>query len=211
MSKILKKVNGIVFTSVLVCALGFASCATTKGVIADSNIYESVTDAVASGMAIDLAVGKKIKSELSKKSAHVVDPYCEKAPVSIFKIEITKAGKYDLLLKLLPNGLISMDPDKKTAVIPDVYLYDSDMNLVAMSDYYGRAKAPTNTECFLFEVTGYWNVENPGTYYFVIKPNMSSERGISLDVFIPNGGSYTHYFKRTRYASYKLLIDKKFK
>ena len=141
-----KAITFIMVAAVLVCALGFASCATTKGVVADSNVYGTVTEAVAGSKAIDLGVGKKIKSELSKKSAHVVDPYCEKAPVSIFKIEITKAGKYDLLLKSLPNGLISMDPDKKTAVIPDVYLYDSDMNLIAMSDYYGRAKAPTNTE-----------------------------------------------------------------
>ena len=210
MSKMGKKVNGAVFAAVLVCALGFASCATTKGVVADSNVYGTVTEAVAGSKAIDLGVGKKIKSELSKKSAHVVDPYCEKAPVSIFKIEITKAGKYDLLLKSLPNGLISMDPDKKTAVIPDVYLYDSDMNLIAMSDYYGRAKAPTNTEGFLFEVTGYWNVENPGTYYFVIKSNMSSDRGIKLDYYSAYG-SATYYFKRTRYARYKLSIDKKFK
>lgn len=62
-----KKLMGAVFAAVLVCALGFASCATTKGVVADSNVYGTVTEAVAGSKAIDLGVGKKIKSELSKK------------------------------------------------------------------------------------------------------------------------------------------------
>lgn len=103
---------------------------------------------------------------------------------------------------------MAIDQSKKSAVIPNVYLYDSDLNLVQIKNLYGSAKAPTNTESFLFEVTGKWTIENPGTYYFVIKPDMSSEEGITLYINVIGGGSGKQYYKRTRYSKYKLLIKK---
>lgn len=207
MLKIVKKINATFTATFLVCSLGFVSCATTKG-IADTTVYETVTDAVTNSQSQVLALGKKVKAELTEANAHVKDPYSEKVPVAIHRIEISEAGNYDLTLKSIPNGLMAIDQSKKSAVIPNVYLYDSDLNLVQIKNLYGSAKAPTNTESFLFEVTGKWTIENPGTYYFVIKPDMSSEEGITLYINLIGGGSGKQYYKRTRYSKYKLLIKK---
>ena len=181
MLKIVEKINATFTAAFLVCSLGFVSCATTKG-IADTTVYETVTDAVTNSQSQSLTLGKKI--------------------------EISEAGNYDLTLKSIPNGLMAIDQSKKSAVIPNVYLYDSDLNLVQIKNLYGSAKAPTNTESFLFEVTGKWTIENPGTYYFVIKPDMSSDTGITLYINVIGGGSGKQYYKRTRYSKYKLLIKK---
>ena len=207
MLKIVEKINLTFSAAFLVCSLGFVSCATTKG-IADTTVYETVTDAVTNSRSQSLTLGKKVKAELTETNAHVKDYYIEKVPVAIHKIEISEAGNYDLTLKSIPNGLMAIDQSKKSAVIPNVYLYDSDLNLVQIKNLYGSAKAPTNTESFLFEVTGKWTIENPGTYYFVIKPDMSSDTGITLYINVIGGGSGKQYYKRTRYSKYKLLIKK---
>ncbi|MEE0353951.1 MAG: hypothetical protein UDP17_11470 [Treponema sp.] len=60
-------------------------------------------------------------------------------------------------------------------------------------------------------VTTNWNIAEAGTYYLVVKADMSSEQGLSLEVFYHNRVATTtalHKFRRVPYGKYKLLIEK---
>lgn len=205
----MKKINIFLYTAVL---LLFTSCASSKISINNSKIYETEQSAIEENGGQPLSIQKALKSELSEKSIHVSDKYCEKAPISIYQLNFDENTTYSLTIKSYPNGLTSMDLSKRTAVIPEVRLYDENFNLIENINLIGKAQAPTNTENFLFKLTTDWKIETTGKYYLVIKSDLSSDIPLTLyyTLWSPNvNGSSIYSYARTKYAKYKVLVEKK--
>ena len=203
--KKLKSCIGLAFLSICII-----SCASTK--ISTEKVFADEKEFITSGNALDYKIGKQLKKEtLSEKSSHVSVKYSETpVPANIYKLTLEN-GTYDFTLKSIPTGLMSANEEKKSAMIPEILLYDKNFNLIANENLTGAATPPTTFEPFLFMVTTNWNIAESGTYYLVVKADMSSDQGLTLEVFYHNRvATHTalHNFRRVPYGKYKLLIEK---
>ncbi|WP_296010895.1 hypothetical protein [uncultured Treponema sp.] len=184
------------------------SCASTK--VSTEKVFSDEKELIASGNALDYKIEKQLKNEnLSENSSQVSVEYSETpVPANVYKLSL-KNGSYNFTLKSIPTGLMSANEEKKSAMIPEVLLYDENFNLVENENLKGNAVPPSTFEPFLLMVTTQWNIAETGTYYLVVKADMSSEQGLTLEVFYNNRvATHTalHNFRRVPYGKYKLLI-----
>lgn len=193
-----------------VLSICIISCASTK--VSTEKVFSDEKELIASGNALDYKVGKQLKNEnLSETSSQVSVEYSETpVPANVYKLSLEN-GAYDFTLKSIPTGLMSANEEKKSAMIPEILLYDENFNLIENENLKGNAVPPSTFEPFLFMVTTQWNIAETGTYYLVVKADMSSEQGLTLEVFYNNlVATHTalHNFRRVPYGKYKLLIEK---
>lgn len=195
----------------LVLAITLTSCASNKVADSANQIYTDETAVIKAGKIQNIPIGKVKKDALKTDSIHVEDSSVAKAvPVSVYQLSLQENTKYNFTLKSHPNGLVAMDANKKSIMIPTVLLYDEDFNIIPNQNLTRKTVAPTNTENLLFRVTADWDIKKTGTYYLVIKSDMSSEQGITLTVWSYGGsfnGSLDIYFKRNPYGRYSLKIE----
>ena len=193
-----------------VLSICIISCASTK--VSTEKVFSDEKELIASGNVLDYKIGKQLKNEnLSENSSHVSVEYSETpVPANVYKLSLEN-GNYDFTLKSIPTGLMSANEKKKSAMIPEILLYDENFNLIANENLTGAATLPTTFEPFLFMVTTNWNITETGTYYLIVKADMSSDEGLTLNVFYHNRvATHTalHKFRRVPYGKYKLLIEK---
>ena len=193
-----------------VLSICIISCASTK--VSTKKVFTDEKELIASGNASDYKIGKQLSKEtLSENSSQVSVEYSETpVPANVYKLSLEN-GSYDFTLKSIPTGLMSANEEKKSAMIPEILLYDENFNLIPNENLKGSAVPPSTFEPFLFMVTTNWNIAEAGTYYLVVKADMSSEQGLSLEVFYHNRvATHTalHKFRRVPYGKYKLLIEK---
>lgn len=204
----MRKLKSCLWLAVLsICII---SCASTK--ISTEKVFSDDKELIASGNALDYKIGKQLKNEnLSENSSKVSVEYSETpVPANVYKLSLEN-GSYDFTLKSIPTGLMSANEEKKSAMIPEILLYDENFNLVENENLKGNAVPPSTFEPFLFMVTTQWNIAETGTYYLVVKADMSSEQGLTLEVSYNNRvATHTalHKFRRVPYGKYKLLIEK---
>ena len=180
--------------------------------ISTEKVFSDEKELIASGNALDYKIGKQLKNEnLSETSSQISVEYSETpVPANVYKLSLEN-GSYDFTLKSIPTGLMSANEEKKSAMIPEILLYDENFNLVENENLKGNAVPPSTFEPFLFMVTTQWNIAETGTYYLVAKADMSSEQGLTLEVSYNNRvATHTalHKFRRVLYGKYKLLIEK---
>lgn len=204
------------YLAIAVFAFCLVSCASTK--VSTEKVFESDKALVSQSLSIfDYKIGKQLKKEtLSEKSAQVSVEYSDSSvPANVYKLSLEKGGVYDFTLKSIPAGIMGFNDEKRTVMIPEVLLYDENFNLVPNEDLKGRAVLPSTFEPFLFKVTTNWNIAETGVYYLVVKADMSSEQGLTLEVFYYKDkvrfkmASILKKFRRVPYGKYKLLIEKK--
>lgn len=193
-----------------VLSICIISCASTK--VSTKKVFADEKKLIASGNASDYKIGKQLSKEnLSENSNQVSVEYSDTpVPANVYKLSLENSS-YDFILKSIPTGLMSTNEEKKSAMIPEILLYDENFNLVPNENLKGSAVPPSTFEPFLFMVTTNWNIAEAGTYYLVVKADMSSEQGLSLEVFYHNRVATTtalHKFRRVPYGKYKLLIEK---
>ena len=185
-----------------VLSICIISCASTK--VSTEKVFSDEKELIASGNALDYKIGKQLKNEnLSETSSQVSVEYSETpVPANVYKLSLEN-GAYDFTLKSIPTGLMSANEEKKSAMIPEILIENENLK--------GNAVPPSTFEPFLFMVTTQWNIAETGTYYLVVKADMSSEQGLTLEVFYNNlVATHTalHNFRRVPYGKYKLLIEK---
>lgn len=193
-----------------VLSICIISCTSTK--VSTEKVFSDEKELIASGNALDYKIGKQLKNEsLSETSSQVSVEYSETpVPANVYKLSLEN-GAYNFTLKSIPTGLMSTNEEKKSAMIPEILLYDENFNLVENENLKGNAVPPSTFEPFLFMVTTQWNIAETGTYYLIVKADMSSEQGLTLEVFYNNRvATHTalHKFRRVPYGKYKLLIEK---
>lgn len=193
-----------------VLSICIISCASTK--VSAEKVFSDEKELIASSNALDYKIGKHLKNEnLSETSSQISVEYSETpVPANVYKLSLEN-GAYDFTLKSIPTGLMSANEEKKSAMIPEILLYDENFNLIENENLKGNAVPPSTFEPFLFMVTTQWNIAETGTYYLVVKSDMSSEQGLTLEVFYNNRvATHTalHNFRRVPYGKYKLLIEK---
>ncbi len=193
-----------------VLSICIISCASTK--VSTEKVFADEKELIVAGNASDYKIGKQLKNEnLSENSSQVSVEYSDTpVPANVYKLSLEN-GSYNLTLKSIPTGLMSANEEKKSAMIPEVLLYDENFNLVPNENLKGSAVQPSTFEPFLFMVTTNWNIAESGTYYLVVKADMSSEQGLTLEVFYNNRvatNTALHNFRRVPYGKYKLLIEK---
>lgn len=193
-----------------VLSICIISCASTK--VSTEKVFSDDKELIESGNASDYKIGKQLKNKnFSENSSQVSVEYSETpVPANVYKLSLEN-GAYDFTLKSIPTGLMSANEEKKSAMIPEILLYDENFNPVENENLKGNAVPPSTFEPFLFMVTTQWNIVETGTYYLVVKADMSSEQGLTLEVFYNNRiATHTalHNFRRVPYGKYKLLIEK---
>lgn len=189
--------------------LTLVSCASNK-VAKIENVFENDKDFISNSTPIELEIGKEYAKEaLTQKSNHVSVTYSDSpVPLCVYKLNLEKSSTYKLTLKSIPDGLGGwVKDDKRTVMIPEVLLYDENFNIIANEKIETEAVAPTTTEPFLYRVITEWNIPETGVYYFVVKADMSSDKGISLKIN-SNYNSWLLNFRRILYGKYKVLINK---
>lgn len=198
------KKNLTIMCTLIAVAFTFISCASNNVVSSEAGFADEKA-VIEAGAFQEIKTGKTVKGELTQKSIHIEDASNGSVPVAVYKLTLEANKRYILTLKSIPNGLITFDMDKKTAMIPASMLYDEEMNIVNHEKRSGRAVAPTATEPMTFQVTQIWTPEKSGTYYLVVKADMSSDQGLTLTMY--NYQTSTDvYFRRVPYAKYSVEV-----
>ncbi len=198
------KKNLTIVCTIIAIIFTFISCA-SNNVASSDQAFTDEKAVIEAGAFQEIKTGKTVKGEFSQKSIHIQDAANGSVPVAVYKLNLEAGKRYILTLKSIPNGLITFDLDKKTAMIPDSMLYDEDLNIVNHEKRSGRAVAPTATDPLTFQVTQIWTPEKTGTYYLVVKADMSSDQGLTLTMY--NYQTATDvYFRRVPYAKYSVEV-----
>lgn len=202
--------NKVFFYLSIGFSLALISCASNK--IAPSNqVFENDKEFISNTTASELIIGKKYSKEtLSTKSNHVFVSYsATTVPLNVYKLNLEKSTTYKLILKSIPEGLGGWVKDeKRTVMIPEITLYDENFNIIKNENIEKKAVAPTAFEPFLFRIITEWNISKTSSYYLVVKADMSSNKGIELNLYNAYN-SWLFKFRRVLYGKYKLVVSKK--
>ena len=202
--------NKVFFYLSIGFSLALISCASNK--IAPSNqVFENDKEFISNTTVSELIIGKKYSKEtLSTKSNHVFVSYsATTVPLNVYKLNLEKSTTYKLILKSIPEGLGGWVKDeKRTVMIPEITLYDENFNIIKNENIEKKAVAPTAFEPFLFRIITEWNISETGSYYLVVKADMSSNKGIELNLYNAYN-SWLFKFRRVLYGKYKLVVSKK--
>ena len=112
-----------------VLSICIISCASTK--VSTKKVFADEKELIASGNASDYKIGKQLSKEnLSENSNQVSVEYSDTpVPANVYKLSLENSS-YDFILKSIPTGLMSTNEEKKSAMIPEILLYDENFNLV---------------------------------------------------------------------------------
>ncbi len=199
------KIKQICF--LILFAFAFISCTSTKAISVDSS-YENEKELIEKALYTEISFSKEQKDSLSEKNFHIKNyDKTMPLPINIYKVNLEKDSSCKITLKSIPEGLMAKKDSKRSVMIPDVNLLDENFNLVEKLYYTAKTEAPTWTESLLYKVQTEWNIQKEGTYYLVVKSDMTSDQGITC-VMHAYDMSVTYYFKRIPYGKYKLLLEK---
>ena len=179
---------------------GFATAASKT-----ATIYSSLEEATSDASIKEVSVGKTVKSEFNSKKCIIVhDEKLDKdIPVILYKVKFEGGTTYSIVFKSNPNGVVGLNPDKKSVVIPEIFLFDENKNQIKNLNYVGEAKAPTNLESVLYKVTTDWEIQETGTYYLGVKPDLSSDVGFEFDY----GGGNVLPFRTTTEGKFNFVLQ----
>lgn len=99
--------------------------------------------------------------------------------------------------------MVGLNPDKKSVVVPEIYLFDENKNQIKNLNFVGEAKAPTTMEAILYKVTTDWEIQETGTYYLGIKPDLSSEVAFEADY----GSGNVFAFRSTTEGKFSFVVQ----
>ncbi len=184
----------------LVC-LSFAAAASKSAKM----VYPSLEEATSDSSIKEISIGKTVKSDFNSKKCIIVhDEKLDKdIPVVLYKVKFEEGKTYSIVIKSNPNGVVGLNPDKKSVVIPEIFLFDENKNQIKNINYVGEAKAPTNFEAVLYKVTTDWEIQETGTYYLGVKPDLSSDVGFEFDY----GGGTVLPFRTTTEGKFNFVLQ----
>lgn len=179
---------------------GFATAASKT-----ATIYSSLEEATSDASIKEVSVGKTVKSEFNSKKCIIVhDEKLDKdIPVILYKVKFEEGKTYSIVFKSNPNGVVGLNPEKKSVVIPEIFLFDENKNQIKNVNYVGEAKAPTNLEAVLYKVTTDWEIQTSGTYYLGVKPDLSTDVGFEFDY----GGGNVLPFRTTTEGKFSFVVQ----
>ena len=188
-------------------AFSLISCASNNVSKVKGMIYSDEKEVIQANAVQTISTSKTVKDEFTAKSVHVKNSANNgSVPVSVYKLSLEENTVYSFTLKSIPTGLMSLSEEKKSVMIPEVFLYDENFNLVENLNLRGETIAPTTTESLLFRVTTKWEITESGNYYLVVKSDMSSSQGITLTVYNYNTSTDV-YFKRLPYGKFSFIVE----
>ncbi len=192
-----------------IIALGLGLVVFLFNVTADSKsgktIYANLEEATADSSIKEISVGSNVKSDFNSKKCIII--HDEKAdkdiPVVLYKVKFEEGKTYSIVFKSNPNGVVGLNPDKKSVVIPEIYLFDENKNQIENLNYVGEAKAPTNFEAILYKLTTDWEIQQSGIYYLGVKPDLSSDVGFEADY----GSGNVFAFRTTTEGKFSFVVQ----
>ena len=181
--------------------LSFATAASKSAKI----VYPSLEEATSDPSIKEISIGKTVKSDFNSKKCIIIhDEKLDKdIPVVLYKVKFEEEKTYSIVFKSNPNGVVGLNPDKKSVVIPEIFLFDENKNQIKNVNYVGEAKAPTNLEAVLYKVTTDWEIQTSGTYYLGVKPDLSEDVGFEFDY----GGGNVLPFRTTIEGKFSFVVQ----
>ena len=181
--------------------LSFATAASKSAKIVYPNLEEATSDSSIK----EISIGKTVKSDFNSKKCIIVhdEKLDQDIPVILYKVKFEEGKTYSIVFKSNPNGVVGLNPDKKSVVIPEIFLFDENKNQIKNVNYVGEAKAPTNLEAVLYKVTTDWEIQTSGTYYLGVKPDLSTDVGFEFDY----GGGNVLPFRTTTEGKFSFVVQ----